>query len=244
MTKCWSGSATSTRSSCSPMPMAHFRGIRLVPRALRPSGRLLRRGRADEPRVRRHGHGLQLLPAPTSSTTSSSPIRRRAGSSGCASSAHGAPRRFFGAPTPSSSPPAGSKSCTAMAFFYGYGDKFQRDWMAAVGEPSRAPRRARVRARRPGLPGRHGPRLADRRRAVRRLRTRRSPRRGLNLNLYHPALAREVSSPRPRRAVRAGRRGGCRSSRTPTRGSSAGSSPAGCSSSATRTRPCVRTGSC
>ena len=46
------------------VPMSHFRGI---PTALRErfsrAGRLLRRRRADEPaRVRRHGHGLQLLP--------------------------------------------------------------------------------------------------------------------------------------------------------------------------------------
>ena len=35
-------------------------------------------------------------------------------------------------------------------FFYGYGDKFRREWMAAlVGEPSRAAPGARVRARRP-----------------------------------------------------------------------------------------------
>ena len=41
-------------------------------------------------------------------------------------------------------------------FFYGYGDKFRRDWMAAlVGEPSRRAARRRLRARRPRLPGRH-----------------------------------------------------------------------------------------
>ena len=46
-------------------------------------------------------------------------------------------------------------------FFYGYGDKFRRDWMAAmVGEPSRGGAGARVRARRARLPGRHRPRLA------------------------------------------------------------------------------------
>ena len=46
------------------VPMSHFRGIPTrAARALRRAGRLLRRRRADEPaRVRRHGHGLQLLP--------------------------------------------------------------------------------------------------------------------------------------------------------------------------------------
>ena len=41
-------------------------------------------------------------------------------------------------------------------FFYGYGDKFRREWMRAmVGEPSRAAPERRLRARRPRLPGRH-----------------------------------------------------------------------------------------
>ena len=40
-------------------------------------------------------------------------------------------------------------------FFYGYGDKFRREWMQAlVGEPSRAAARRRLRARRPRLPRR------------------------------------------------------------------------------------------
>ena len=40
-------------------------------------------------------------------------------------------------------------------FFYGYGDKFRREWMAAlVGEPSRRDPTHRLRPRRTGLPGR------------------------------------------------------------------------------------------
>ena len=53
-----------------------------------------------------------------------------------------------GAPTPRSSPRARPKRSTTI--FYGYGDKFRRDWMAAmVGEPSRAAAGARVRPGRP-----------------------------------------------------------------------------------------------
>ena len=90
----------------------------------------------------------------------------------CSSSARGARRRSSGAPTPSSSRPRQVEKQHDV-FFYGYGDKFRRDWMAGDGrraEPGRA--RARLRARRPRLPGRHGPRLARRRRPVQRVRAR------------------------------------------------------------------------
>ena len=55
-------------------------------------------------------------------------------------------------------------------FFYGYGDKFRREWMQTmIGEPSRSRSAHRFRARRPRLPGRRRERAAGRRCAVQRL---------------------------------------------------------------------------
>ena len=60
-------------------------------------------------------------------------------------------------------------------FFYGYGDKFRREWMAAR---RRAEQRTRASTspRRPRLPGRRRPRETRRRRAVQRLHARSRPR--------------------------------------------------------------------
>ena len=193
--------------------------------AVRHPGRLLRRRRADEPAgVRRHGHGLQLLPRRRSVRVR--PRRSRtpkAALPGCSSSAPGAPRPSSGAPTPSSS--RRSRSRRSMdVFFYGYGDKFRREWMAAlVGEPSSARAGDRLRARRPRLPGRH---RAARARSATFPSTRsrgRSPRRG-STSTSRGGRMRPCRAPRP-----AGRSSwpprARRSSRTRTRGSSAGSSP-------------------
>ena len=111
----------------------------LPARALRRAGRLLRRRRADEPaRVRRHGHGLQLLPRRR-------PVRvrprrlelggrlerlRELGARRAEAVFWGADPEFFA---------RRRVEKVHDVFFYGYGDKFRRDWMAAmVGEPSRA----------------------------------------------------------------------------------------------------------
>ena len=128
-------------------------------RAVRDPGRLLRRRRADEPaRVRRHGHGLQLLPRrrpvrvrPRRSRT------RRAGCRACSSSAPAGPRRSSGAPTRSSSRRSRwrrrwtSSSTATATSSAGSG---RRRWSASRA----ARRRDRLRARRPRLPGRHGQR--------------------------------------------------------------------------------------
>ena len=120
--------------------MSHLRGIPTVAsRALRRARRLLRRRRADEPaRVRRHGHRASTTTtAPTRASTTSSSRTRRAGSSGCASSARGAPRRVFWAADPELFKPLPVEK-EHDVFFYGYGDKFRREWMRElVGEPSR-----------------------------------------------------------------------------------------------------------
>ena len=126
-------------------------------RAVRHPGRLLRRRRADEPaRVRRHGHRLQLVPRRRSVRVRPAALELRGRrSTGCASSARGAPRPSSGAPTPSSSrrTPVDKE---LDVFFYGYGDKFRRDWMRGDGRRAvAAAARRRLRARRPRLPGRH-----------------------------------------------------------------------------------------
>ena len=116
-------------------------------------------------------------------------------------------------------------------FFYGYGDKFRRDWMAAmVGEPSRAAARRRLRARRPRLPGRHRPRAAWSATCRSTSSRGRSRRRG---STSASRAARTRPSTRRRRAGRSSSpRRARRSWRTPTTGSSAGSSRApSCSSS-------------
>ena len=107
-------------------------------RAPRHPGRLLRRRRPDEPAgVRRHGHGLQLLPRRRSVRVRPRPLELG-----------GWPRRLL---------ELGARRAEAVlwaadpeffrplpvekehdVFFYGYGDKFRREWMAAlVGEPCR-----------------------------------------------------------------------------------------------------------
>ena len=100
------------------VPMAHFRGIPDLPaRALRRAGRLLRRRRADEPaRVRRHGHGLQLLPRRRPVRVR--PRRLQLGGRARAAArarAPGAPRRSSGAPTRSSSRRGRSRRCTTSS---------------------------------------------------------------------------------------------------------------------------------
>ena len=54
--------------------------------------------------------------------------------------AHGAPRRFLGRRHRVLRPPPVEK--LHDVFFYGYGDKFRRDWMAAMVGGRAAPRRA------------------------------------------------------------------------------------------------------
>jgi hypothetical protein len=138
------------------VPMAHLRGI---PTHLRE--------RYGVPVVFYDGDVPMSLPefggmdtgfnyyhgADPSSTTSSSRTPRAA-SSGCASSARAERRRSSGRPTPSCSSRRRSRRSYDV-FFYGYGDKFRREWMQAlIGEPSRADVRDRLRARREGLPRR------------------------------------------------------------------------------------------
>ena len=92
--------------------------------------------------------------------------------------------------------------------FYGYGDKFRRDWMQAmVGEPSRALPDVGLRTRRPRLPGRHRQRPRDRGHPVQRLRTRDLGR--ARQPLHHAPLARDRLRIVVVPAVRA-RVGGCR----------------------------------
>ena len=75
-------------------------------------------------------------------------------------------------------------------FFYGYGDKFRREWMAATGRRAEPPRAAdRLRARRPRLPGRRRARARARRRAVQRLRARDLG--GADQPQHHAPLARD-----------------------------------------------------
>ena len=216
------------------VPMSHFRGIPHAPaRALRRAGRLLRRGRADEPAgVRRHGHGLQLLP------------RRRSGEYDLvvSNSEGGLDRlRELGArraeavfwarrprPVPSSRRRQGARRLLL---------RLRRQVPARVDADAR--RRAvaaragdRLRARRPRLPRRHRQRAADRRRAVQRLRARdlggaRQPQR-------HAPLPRDASRLVDCRPFELAAAGAAIVS-NPSRGWSAGSSPgASCSSSSTR----------
>ncbi len=149
---------------------------------------------------------------------------------------------FWGADPELFAPPPVEKD--ADVFFYGYGDKFRRDWMhAMIGEPSRRlpearlrprrhrlPRRRRPRPPRPLLPGQHlpagdlaGPDQPERRATPARLR----------LRLVDLA------------AVRARRGRGCDRLEPRTRGSTAGSSRRpSCGSSRARTRPSRPTASC
>ena len=129
-------------------------------------------------------------------------------------------------------------------FFYGYGDKFRRDWMAAmVGEPSRAAPELEF-----ALGGRDFQGDTGRAWLVGDVPFNAFNARDLGLAdqpQHHAPLARD----RPRLvvvpAVRARRARAPRSSRTRTRGSSAGSSRGrSCSSSTTRTRRSPPTASC
>ena len=108
-------------------------------RALRHPGRLLRRRRADEPaRVRRHGHGLQLLPRrrPVRVRPRRSRTRREGLPRLLELGARRAEAVFWAADPEFFAPQPVEKETDV--FFYGYGDKFRREWMAAmVGEPSR-----------------------------------------------------------------------------------------------------------
>ena len=119
-------------------------------------------------------------------------------------------------------------------FFYGYGDKFRREWTAAmVGEPSRAAPEIDFALGGRDFRGDIGQRARDRRRAVQRLRARDLG--GADQPQRDAPLARDACrSPRP-----AGRSSSPprarRSSRIRTRGSSSGSSRAARSSSS-RTR--------
>ena len=137
------------------------------------------------------------------STTSSSRTRRAA-SSVYASWAHGAPRRSLGRRHRVLRPPPGREAARRLLL------RLRRQVPARLdgGDGRRAePRRAepRVRARRPRLPGRHGPRLADRRRAVQRLRA--GDLAGADQPQHHAALARECLRLVLGAPVRAGRRG-------------------------------------
>jgi hypothetical protein len=118
------------------VPMAHFRESRVPSGAVRDPGRLLRRRRADEPPefgAWTPASTTTTVPIPPS-TTSSSPTPR--------GSAAPRPRRatvetiFWAADPEFFRPLAVEKEYDV--FFYGYGDKFRREWMASlIGEPSR-----------------------------------------------------------------------------------------------------------
>ena len=84
-------------------------------------------------------------------------------------------------------------------FFYGYGDKFRREWMAAfVGEPSRELRGRGLRPRRPRLPRRHRERSPRRRHPVPVVPTRDLGRAGESLHERRPhATVYASSSCRP-----------------------------------------------
>ena len=208
-------------------------------RALRRAGRLLRRRRADEPaRVRRHGHRLQLLPRRRSRRSTTSSLSNSEG--GLERLRELGARRaeaVFWAADPELFHPYDVEK-EHDVFFYGYGDKFRREWMQTlVGEPSRAAPEHRLRARRPRLPRRHRPRARDRRRAVQRLRARDL---GGARSTSTSRGARTRPSTRRRRAGRSSsRRPARRSSRTRSRGSSAGSSRAASCSSCRRAEEAV-----
>ena len=137
------------------VPMA-LRGIPTRCATLRPADRLLRRRRADEPaRVRRHGHRLQLLPRRRPRRYDLVVSNSEGGSRACSSSAHGRPRAVFWAADPDFFTPQ-PVAKTSDVFFYGYGDKFRREWMGARRRAVAGAAGGRLRARRARLPGRHG----------------------------------------------------------------------------------------
>ena len=113
----------------------------------------------------------------------------------------------------------------ADVFFYGYGDKFRRDWMAAmVGEPSRELPDVDFALGGRDFQGDTGRARHGRRRAVQRLPARDLG--GARERLHHAPLARDRLRVVVVPAVRARRRRARRSWPTPTTGSSAGSSRA------------------
>ena len=144
----------------------------------------------------------------------------------------GAPRAeavFWGADPEFFAPQAVDK--TSDVFFYGYGDKFRREWVPAmVGEPSRALPDVDFALGGRDFKGDTGERTHGRRRPVQRLRAR-DLRRRASTSASRAARTR-ASTPRRRAGRSSSRRRARRSSRTRTTASSAGSSPArSCSSS-------------
>ena len=147
--------------SSSPCRWRTSAASRLAARALRRAGRVLRRRRADEPAgVRRHGHGLQLLPRCRSvgvrpralqlRRRARPPARARCAPRGGASS--GPPIRSCSSPPPWRRSTTSSSTATATSS----GASGCRSSSA-----SRAARaRDRLRARRSGLPRRHRQRAA------------------------------------------------------------------------------------
>ena len=101
-------------------------------------------------------------------------------------------------------------------FFYGYGDKFRREWMRGAGRRADAARSAdRLRARRPRLPGRRRRGAARRRRPVQRVRA--GDLGGAGQPQHHAPLARDGRRVVDLPAVRA-RRGRRRDRLEPARG--------------------------
>ena len=119
-------------------------------------------------------------------------------------------------------------------FFYGYGDKFRREWTGElVGAPSRRAAGSRLRARRARLPGRHGAGAPRRRRALQRVLVRDLV--GAREPEHHAALARHRARVVDLAPVRAGRQRRRDRLEPARRHRDAGSSrAASCSSSRTR----------
>ena len=141
-------------------------------RAVRDPGRLLRRRRADEPaRVRRHGHGVQLLPRRRSIGVRLVLSNSEGGLPRCSSSARDGPRRSSGERTPSSSRRSRWPrrwTCSSTATATSSAASGRRPWSA-----SRAGRRRRSTSRSGAVTSKAtSGRARDRRRPVQRLRAR------------------------------------------------------------------------
>ena len=173
------------------VPMAHFRGIpTYAARALRRAGRLLRRRRADEPaRVRRHGHGLQLLPRRRS-------VRVRPGGLELGGRARAAARArrparrggLLGRRPGVLRAAAGREGARRLLLRLRRQVPPRLDGRDGRRAESRGAGR-RVRARRPRLPGRRRPRVAPRRRPLQRLRA--GDLGGADQPEHHATLARD-----------------------------------------------------
>ena len=158
--------------------------------AVRRPGDLLRRRRADEPAgVRRHGHRLQLLPRrrPVRIRHGRLELRGRAAEPARAGRATRRGRLLGRRPRVLRTT-SGREAARRLLL------RLRRQVPPRLdgGDGGRAePRRAgaRVRARRPRLPGRHRARLARRRRSVQRLRA--GDLRLADQPEHHPPLARE-----------------------------------------------------